>query len=197
MRKNRVIYLITNIFTGEAYIGQTRVGGYKRWGEHLARFKKGERTHSLYEAMRIYGVEVFRFRELCCALKVKYLNELEIHFIKEFDSINNGYNMTCGGSVSEITRDKLSKALTGRSVTWVAKGWVTRKANPNYRSATEYVAKGPKNPNAKSYLVGFPNGEKRRIKGLNQFCKEHGLTKKSFLTKPVHRGYSLLARFND
>ena len=196
MRKNRLIYSITNLITNEIYIGQNRVG-VSRWNGHLALLRKGERTHNLYKAMRKYGVENFEFSELCCALKVRYLNELEVHFIREYDSFNHGYNMTCGGEVSEATRDKLSRVLTGRSVTWVAKGWITRRASPNYRRATEYVAKGADNPNARTYKVRLPSGEEQIIKGLNQFCKDHGLTKKSFLTKPVHRGYSLLVRFND
>lgn len=201
--RNLIIYSITNLVNGKVYIGQTRQGLARRRGEHMHRFNLGERDHKLYQAMRKHGIENFKFEVLCNCLKPEYLDEMERHFIVEFNSFERGYNMTCGGdAVSDETRQKLSTALKGRRILWADKLWATRRNNPNAKRPKDYVAKGANNPNAKSYLVRLPDGEERRVKGLKHFCKEHGLSFNLMLAvlygkQHHHKGYSLLARFND
>lgn len=153
--------------------------------------------------MRKHGVENFKFEVLCCSLKPEYLDELERHFIVEHNSFERGYNMTCGGdSVSDETRKKLSAALKGRTIYWAHKLWDTRRGNPNAKNPKDYVAKGASHTKAKSYLVRLPDGREIKIKGMNQFCKENGLSFCLMLAvlhgkQSHHKGYSLLARFND
>lgn len=201
--KDWLIYSITNILNGKVYIGQTRQGLARRKGEHIHRFNLGERDHKLYRAMRKHGIENFKFEVLCSALKLEYLDQLEVEFISQFNSFHRGYNMTCGGdSVSDETRAKIGAALKGRKITWYDKVVASRIANPNRKKAKDFVAKGAANVNSKSYLVRFPDGEEKIVSGLNQFCKEHGLTKKCLLDilegkQRHHKGFSLLARFND
>lgn len=201
--KNTVIYSITNEANGKTYIGQTSQGFARRKGEHKYRFNLGERDHKLYRAMRKYGLEKFRFAVLFHAFDAANLDDLEKHFVSEYDSFNCGYNMTCGGdSISEEGRKNLSAALKGRKITWSDKLWASRRANPDFRSAREYVAFGANNVNAKSYVVRLPTGEEQKIIGLNQFCKERGLTKKCLFDvlagkQNHHKGYSLVARLND
>jgi group I intron endonuclease len=201
--RNLIIYCIVNLINGKVYIGQTRQGLARRRGEHVHRFNLGERDHKLYQAMRKYGIENFKFEVLCHCLKPEYLDEMERHFIAQYDSFNNGYNMTCGGdSASVETRQKLSRALKGRKIHWADKLWMTRRNNTNAKSPRDYVAKGAESPKAKSYLVRMPSGEEIRVKGMNQFCKEHGLSFNLMLAvlygkQRHHKGYSLLARFND
>jgi group I intron endonuclease len=201
--KNLIIYSITNNVNGKVYVGQSRQGLARRKGEHMHRFNRGERDHKLYLAMRKHGVENFRFDVLCHCLKPEYLDEMEACYIAQFNSFNRGYNMTCGGdSISDETREKISAAHKGRKITWYDKIVASRKANPNRKLAKDFVAKGAANVNAKSYLVRHPDGQEERISGLNQFCKQHGLTKKCLLDILVgkqhhHKGFSLLERFND
>jgi len=201
--KNWVIYRITNLVNGKIYIGKTIQGLARRRSEHIHRFNLGERNHKLYLAMRKHGLENFKFEVLCCALKIEYLDQLEIQFIKEYNSFNRGYNMTCGGeAIAEETRRKIGLAHKGRKVTWAQKGWITRRNNPDAKHPKDYVAKGANNTNSKSYLVRFPCGKEDRISGLNQFCKANSLTKKCLLAtlggdQYHHKGFSLLARFTD
>ncbi len=201
--KNLIIYRIRNIVNGKVYIGQTRQGLARRRGEHMHRFNLGERDHKLYQAMRKHGVENFKFDILCCCLKPEYLDEVERHFIVEYNSFERGYNMTCGGdSVSNETRKKLSAALKGRTIHWAHKLWDTRRGNPDAKKPKDYVAKGASHTMAKSYLVRLPDGREIKIKGMNQFCKENGLSFCLMLAvldgkQSHHKGYSLLARFND
>lgn len=201
--KNLIIYCIRNIVNGKVYIGQTCQGLARRRAEHIHRFNLGERDHKLYQAMRKHGIKNFKFEVLCNCLKPEYLDEMERHFVAEFNSFENGYNMTCGGDgTAEETRRKLSAALKGRKILWADKLWTTRRNNPDAKHPKDYVAKGANNSLAKSYLVRLPNGEERKVRGMNQFCKEHGLSFNLMLAvlygkQRHHKGYSLLARFND
>lgn len=201
--KNWQIYSITNLVNGKVYIGQTRHGLARRKGEHIHRFNLGERNHKLYQAMRKHGLDKFKFETLCCSLKVEYLDELEKFFIEQFNSFRHGYNMTCGGdTVSDETRQKISKAHKGRKVTWLDKVWAIRRLNPDAKHPADHVLSGAANTNSRSYLVRKPDGTEIVVKGLNQFCKEFGLTKKCLFDilagkQSHHKGFSLLARFND
>lgn len=175
---NLLIYKITNLVNGKVYIGQTTQNFARRKGEHIYRFKTGERDHKLYLAMRKYGKDSFKFEVLCCALKPEYLDELEISFIKEYNSFNRGYNMTCGGNgVSEETKRKLSEIHKGRDAYW----------------ARVY---GENHAKSKWFLVQFPSGEQKVIKGLRQFARDHNLPGCFGLNAPS-RGYSVIAKLND
>lgn len=127
-----IIYKLTNLKNGKIYIGQTVGSLGKRWNEHSTSMKNSP----LYNAFRKYGKDSFKIEVVCSALDPSYLNELEQHFIKYFNSFHpNGYNLTSGGdsaytrsehsrekqrsamlghTVSEETRAKISKTLTGR-----------------------------------------------------------------------------------
>lgn len=92
------IYKITNLINQKVYIGQTRQPILVRWEQHC--FSPYE-CH-FHSAIKKYGYQNFKVEELC-RLDLeekelsKKLNELEIKYIKEYDSYNNGYNSTLGG----------------------------------------------------------------------------------------------------
>lgn len=198
--KNLIIYSITNTVTGQRYIGATKQGLARRKGEHIYRFNLGERDHKLYQGMREHGIENFKFSVICNALKAEYLDDLEKLFIERYDTYRNGYNMTYGGdTVSDETREKLRAIHKGRKITWAHKMVEAKRRNGTLGHA---MPKGAANKLAKTYIVRLPDGSERRVHGLNQFCKEHGLSTQSMLQilqgrQKSHRGYSLLARFND
>jgi hypothetical protein len=197
------IYKITNNINNKAYIGLTTQGLSRRWTEHVYRFKLGERDHKLYQAMRKHGIRNFKKEIICCAVDKDFLPNLEIEFIEKFDSFNNGYNMTCGGDVvSDETRRKLSKIFKGRKITWYDKILKSRRANPERKDPKDFVPRGSKNVNSKSYRVIFPDGKNMVFRGLRQFCRQHNLSHNLLLstlkgTQTHHKGYVLIARFND
>ncbi len=198
--KNLIIYSITNSVNGKKYVGQTRQGLARRKGEHIYRFNLGERNHKLYMAMRKHGAENFKYEALCCCLKPEYLDEIEVQFIEQFNCFNRGYNMTCGGdSVSDETRAKLSAIFKGRKITWYNKMVETRRRNGSFGRPN---SKGENSPLSVSYLVRNPDGSKIAIKGLRGFCRKNHLSHNLMLAvlngkQSHHKGYSLLARFND
>ena len=199
--KKLVIYAIVNCVNGKRYVGQSRQGLPRRKAEHMHRFNLGERDHKLYQAMRKHGLENFKFEVLCHARRPEHLDGLEQLFIARFNSFHRGYNMTCGGDgVSDETRAKLRAIFKGRKLPWAWKIVEARRRNGTLGG--HEGLKGAAHSRAKAYLIGLPDGSQQRVKGLRQFCRDHGLSHNLMLAiltgkQHHHKGYSLLARFND
>ena len=90
------IYKITNIITGECYIGQA-ADVASRWSEH-AKCGLGIDTpagNKLYKAMQEYGLQSFSWELLEKCDRVE-LNEKERYYIGLYDSVNYGYNILKG-----------------------------------------------------------------------------------------------------
>ena len=92
-----IIYKITNKANGKVYIGQTtKTLAERKQGHHLSAFS-GMRKTKIYTAMRKYGWENFEFEELDTASSQDELDELEQHYIREYNAIEDGYNLSIGG----------------------------------------------------------------------------------------------------
>lgn len=122
-----IIYKITNTKNGKIYIGQTIHTLQYRKRQHIQCANSGNTRH-LYNAMRKWGIENFKFEQIDTATDVEELNYLETYYIVKYDSVRNGYNMSYGGDNnvmftdivktkhtnimrSEITRSKISKSM--------------------------------------------------------------------------------------
>ena len=93
------IYKITNKLNGKIYIGQTRQDIPSRWKQHVQQSGDGyhgKKTHFMY-AIRKYGADAFVVEEIeeC---DNSLLNEREVYWIKEYDAIAKGYNLSIGGN---------------------------------------------------------------------------------------------------
>lgn len=94
--------------SGKKYIGITDCVK-RRQSEH-AKKEHGSKnnTTKFAKAIRKYGYNNFTFEILDTSKDRETIEKLEIHYIELFDSINNGYNITSGGSYGVAPR-KLSK----------------------------------------------------------------------------------------
>ena len=90
-----IIYKVTNKKSGNVYIGQTVNTLDIRKEQHI-KLSKSKNTH-FYNALRSYGETQFEWSVLASVKSKEELNELEIFYINEYDSIKNGYNMVDGG----------------------------------------------------------------------------------------------------
>lgn len=122
-----IIYKITNKLNGKVYIGQTTRTIEQRFRQHIKRAKEGDGRH-IYCAMRKYGIENFDVVQIDSANSIEELNSKEEYWIKQYNSIKDGYNMTGGVdnpmNYSEIiskhnkkmrteeVRNKISKSLS-------------------------------------------------------------------------------------
>jgi len=91
------IYKFTHLKTGRCYIGQTIQDPNRRRLEHICDSKYTSRTYHFHNALKKYGENAFSFEVIAEALTLDELNSLEEKYIKEFDSIANGFNIRNGG----------------------------------------------------------------------------------------------------
>lgn len=121
------IYLLTSP-SGKYYVGQCfkylsngKKNGYlNRWKGHIAEANSPTKDCSrlLNNAIRKYGSDNFKI-ELLAECEAELMNDLEIKYIKIFDSLTpNGYNLTEGGRSgrqSNETKILKSIALKGKN----------------------------------------------------------------------------------
>lgn len=115
------IYLITNLINKKVYIGQSINPNY-RWSRHKSNVKHPSKYMNLhlYNAMKQYGIDNFKFEIIAQSKTLDGADECEIACISQYNSTNKdfGYNNSPGGqgkrSMSEETREKLSKIFKGR-----------------------------------------------------------------------------------
>lgn len=90
------IYKITNKLNGKSYIGQTRKTVEERFNQHVRDAVNG---HGFYvqNAIRKYGVENFMVEVLDTAKDEGELNRLEEYYIRKFNTVELGYNLSYGG----------------------------------------------------------------------------------------------------
>jgi group I intron endonuclease len=105
-----VIYKTTNLINGKIYIGKDTKNSPSYLGSGFL----------LKKAIQKYGRENFKKEILERVDNIQILNEREIFWINYFNSIDNGYNLTIGGTggdtfsykpevLKEETRKKLKK----------------------------------------------------------------------------------------
>jgi hypothetical protein len=109
------LYIIENNFDDNTYVGQTIRPLKKRFDSHCNPYSNCLKIAS---AINKYKAENFRIRFLDKAYSQSEANEKEIEYIKLYDSVNHGYNLTYGGQqdycLSEETRKKMSLARMGK-----------------------------------------------------------------------------------
>jgi len=93
-----VIYKITNTITEKSYIGQTKHTAQYRWRQHIWESKHPDANQSrkLNNAIIKYGEDLFEITTLLICDDID-LDEKEIEYIAQYDTFNNGYNLTSGG----------------------------------------------------------------------------------------------------
>lgn len=92
-----IVYMATNIKNGKKYVGKTRFSLEKRKKQHERNAKYGRSGH-FYNAIRKYGENSFMWNILESDVESsELLNELEFHYIKQYNTYYYGYNLTLGG----------------------------------------------------------------------------------------------------
>lgn len=87
------IYKATNTINGKCYIGFD-----SNWPFRLNNHKKTPNKTKFHNAIRKHGWESFEWEILYQSMDGHHcLKEMESYFIREYNSFNNGYNMTLGG----------------------------------------------------------------------------------------------------
>ena len=137
------IYVIRNSVNDKVYIGQT-------WNNVKSRFYKHKRLNNtdcpkLFNAMNKYGRENFYVEQILCIKNQKDADYFEDYFIKEFDTIKNGYNIKSGGSNGKHSEEtililkkyaSMRKGKPGKKHTEISKQKISEgvrgKNHPNF-----------------------------------------------------------------
>ena len=111
------VYKITNTVNQKSYIGISIHEPEKgRIEDHLT----GKGNRILANSVRKHGRNAFIYEILEENVFSEFLSDLEIHYIKKFNTVTpNGYNLTDGGEVGKKhsleSRRKMSEAKKGRT----------------------------------------------------------------------------------
>jgi hypothetical protein len=99
------LYLITNKVNGKQYVGITINPLWQRFNGHKHAAIKKKLNTKLYNAMRLHGVENFSIDLIRSdARSFAELQQQEIDEINKRNSIENGYNVSPGGSIGTPER---------------------------------------------------------------------------------------------
>lgn len=120
------IYKITNIQNNKVYIGQTIRPLKDRFNRHMSDALNYILDTHFARAIRKYGKENFIIEEIDSATSQDELNLKEQYWIRQYDSVNSGYNETdaiskCGGNTyqsktkkeMDIIKDKIRQTKLG------------------------------------------------------------------------------------
>lgn len=110
-----LIYKLTNKINGKIYVGQTKKSVEKRWKQHVNHAKNSDGPFQ--KAIRKYGEESFTLEVVCECGTQKELDEKEIFWGAQFNSlVPNGYNILLGSGpqiASEEYRRRMSAVTSG------------------------------------------------------------------------------------
>ena len=173
-----IIYKSTNKMNKKSYIGRTTMPLSRRIRMHINSSLNGEDNTYFHNAIKKYGQENFAWEIIAKYNSLEELNKAEIEMIGKYNTLENGYNLSLGGSSnagykytkeqkrknSEMKRGKHRSEETKKKISEAQKG----KKSHNYgKHLTEKTKKkiseatmGNKNSAAKKYIVTTPEGKK-------------------------------------
>lgn len=105
-----IIYKITNLINNKIYIGQTIQTLEKRWRRHTWISSIKRDAMAISNAIKKYGKENFKIEKIDEVSNIDELNEKEIFYIKEYNSLSpKGYNLSNGGGGFNPTQETIEK----------------------------------------------------------------------------------------
>lgn len=121
------IYTIKNLVNGKMYVGQTIQSNAKmRWYSHCDMARKGKKSY-LYDSMRKYGVENFKWEIVDTASDIDQLNMLETKWADKLRSIGiTLYNNRKTGNNKKhslASIEKMRRVHKLRHATTIVGGW--------------------------------------------------------------------------
>ena len=166
---NMVIYKITNILNNKSYIGQTIQSNPKmRWYDHQAKSRCGL-NQPLFNAIRKYGVDSFTWEVIDRANSLEELNKLEEQYVKQYNSIDEGYNIRKAGG------NKLHNTASIEKM---------REAQRNAHARRREANGGVEKMNRVLKTAGWTNSEQAKLnKSIAQKKRFANMTEKITLTE--------------
>lgn len=196
-----IIYKVTNIVNGKIYIGQTITTLANRKRCHINSSKLANCSCYFHKALKKYGEKNFIWEVLDHCNSKKELNEMEFHYIKQYNSFGvTGYNLTFGGEGSigykhsSINRAKMSDA-SFRSDNHVNRGkplseeWrkriseaqkgkvISEETRRKISASKKGMLVGKDSHFSKKFVITSPTKEEFYVIGLTHFCRNFTVEK--------------------
>ena len=175
-----LIYKVTNNINDKVYIGQTTGTLHKRQLKHESGSRKRKPPIHFHRALKKHSIEAFTWKILdYCNDKIE-LNDMEYHYIMQFDSYKNGYNQTlgwegsCGRICKDSTKEKISKTKTGIPLSKDHKAKLS-KMRRGVKKSPEHI-KNVARAKSQYWEIIHPNGNKETIRNLSAFCRDHNIS---------------------
>lgn len=186
------LYAIINKLSGKQYVGITISPLWLRFNGHKSAAKKNTNT-KLYNAMRLHGLENFRIELIRSDAKsFVELQQQEIDEIAKRNTIDNGYNVSLGGSIG------VPDPITVGGITFPAKSSAAEffgvdvavfnlrigrlKWTPEQAAEIE--------PRPKAYRAMIVVGGKE-FPSINQAAKHYGLSYRTTWSRIKVHGWSI------
>ena len=188
---NYNLYSIYNDFNNKEYVGVTTSSIHSRLIQHKYNAKNSSRPAKIYRAMRKYGLNKFKIKLLRNDAKnFKELLEQEANYIKQNNTIKNGYNSSFGGELGTgktITVD--NKVFPSRALAAEFYGIDHNKFNTRLRKnwTPEQAAEIEKRDGAGPKKIKVKNKEFRSIQSAAKYFKLHVQT----VSQRLRNGWSV------
>lgn len=171
-----IVYKATNKLTNKSYIGQTIQDFSSRIKAHFSEARRSK--FYFHQALIKYGGDNFDWEILERCNSKEELDELEFHYIKQFNTLRpGGYNLTLGGdgiigyTFTDEDRRKMSAAKKGHKMTESAKKKMM--ANRSSKSGSNNPMFGVESPmKGKHHTQESKNKISNKLLG-KKFSKEH------------------------
>jgi group I intron endonuclease len=161
MKKEKLvgIYIWKNKLNGKVYIGSSD-NIKKRWKQHIQTAKSGS-NYKFHQAIRKFGEDNFD-KEILELVSQNLLESREIEWIKKYNSIEEGYNVSSGyNSISfnpNLANIKKNLSEKASRRTWIFKDNIQKSV---YRDEIEkYLKEG--------WIRGRPKFSEEHIKELKE-----------------------------
>jgi group I intron endonuclease len=174
-----VIYKATNKVNGKVYIGQTVCDFHKRKLKHFSKSNEEKPTMYFHRALKKYGKDSFKWEVIENCDSKKELDDMEFHYIKQYDSFKNGYNMTLGGEGSvgrKHTKEAMLKISNSRKGILVSEETKVKlsKMRKGKKKSKDHV-KAVAESKSEYWEITFPDGRIKIIKNLSAFSRDYNL----------------------
>lgn len=129
-----IVYLLRNKINDKCYVGKTTKTLKARWRQHKTEARIGRYDWPLYRDIQEFGAENFAVELLGKADSNRRLAQMERKFIRQFNTVADGYNHSCasfGGRIREarrVEKQPLTKAHRKKIADSVSRYWAERKA---------------------------------------------------------------------
>lgn len=92
-----IIYKIINKINGMMYIGRTSGKLKYRWNQHVRDADSNICCYKLQKAIKEFGADNFVIEQIDSAENKEEANAKEVYWIKFYNAIEDGYNVSPGG----------------------------------------------------------------------------------------------------